>query len=249
MKALKLVFTCAYFVLLSISQIIFAQNKPVVLSGYLREAGSRESLPGAAVYIPSLKQGTTANAFGFYSLSLPPGQYIVQFSYVGMASKVDSLDLTRSTVYDVELKPGKQLSEIEIIGDAADKSGAATLMSRMELSGQQIGAVPTLMGEKDLLKTVQLLPGVQSGNEGQSGLYVRGGGPDQNLILLDGATVYNASHLFGFFSVFNGDAIKQVSLTKGGFPARYGGRLSSVLDVTMRDGDKSQFRGARIGRH
>jgi hypothetical protein len=243
MKALKLVLTGTYCVLLSISQLGFAQNKPVVLSGYLREAGSRESLPGAAVYIPSLKQGTTANAFGFYSLSLPPGQYIVQFSYVGMASMIDSLDLTRSTVYDVELKPGKQLSEIEIVGDAADKSGAATLMSRMELSGQQIGAVPTLMGEKDLLKTVQLLPGVQSGNEGQSGLYVRGGGPDQNLILLDGATVYNASHLFGFFSVFNGDAIKQVSLTKGGFPARYGGRLSSVLDVTMRDGDKSQFRG------
>jgi hypothetical protein len=226
-----------------IAQLSIAQTRLPVLSGFLREMGSRESLPGASVYIQSLKQGTTANAFGFYSISLPPGNYAVQFSFVGMTSRLDTIELKQSMVYDVELKPGKQLSEIEIVGDATNQSGAATLMSRMELSGQQIGVVPTLMGEKDLLKTVQLLPGVQSGNEGQSGLYVRGGGPDQNLILLDGATVYNASHLFGFFSVFNGDAIKQVSLTKGGFPARYGGRLSSVLDVTMRDGDKNQFRG------
>jgi len=233
----------AYIALCSPVFVARAQNKQPTLSGYLREQGSRESLPGAAVYVHSLRQGTTANAFGFYTLTLPPGEYVVQFSFVGMTPVVDTLDLRQSRVYDVELKPGKQLSEIEIVGDAADHSGAATLMSRMELTGQQIGAVPTLMGEKDLLKAVQLLPGVQSGNEGQSGLYVRGGGPDQNLILLDGATVYNASHLFGFFSVFNGDAIKQVSLTKGGFPARYGGRLSSVLDVTMRDGDKNQYRG------
>ncbi|NBU71603.1 MAG: TonB-dependent receptor, partial [Bacteroidetes bacterium] len=243
MNGLKPVFSGVFVALITLTQLGFAQNGQAVLSGYLREAGSRESLPGAAVYFPSLKQGTTANAFGFYSITIPPGRYAVQFSFVGMTPKVDTLDLSRSLVHDVELAPGSQLTEIEIVGDAADQSGAATLMSRMELSGQQIGAVPTLMGEKDLLKTVQLLPGVQSGNEGQSGLYVRGGGPDQNLILLDGATVYNASHLFGFFSVFNGDAIKQVSLTKGGFPARYGGRLSSVLDVTMRDGDKNQYRG------
>lgn len=244
MKKLIPVITGIYILLfIVISHISFAQYRQPVLSGYLREAGSRESLPGASVYIPSLKQGTTANVFGFYSISIPPGTYAVHFSFVGMTPIIDTLDLNRSRVHDVELKPGKQLSEIEIVGNAADHTGAATLMSRMELAGQQIGAVPTLLGEKDLLKTVQLLPGVQSGNEGQSGLYVRGGGPDQNLILLDGATVYNASHLFGFFSVFNGDAIKQVSLTKGGFPARYGGRLSSVLDVTMRDGDKNQFRG------
>ena len=226
----------------------FAQSRNVTLSGYIKEAGSQESLIGANVYLPDRKTGTITNAYGFYSISLPPGEYNFRFSYVGYESLEIVIDLRENKTFDVLLKPATDLQEVVVTDDAVTRQAEQTQMSRIELSSQQIKDVPTIFGEKDLLKTLQLMPGVQSGNEGQTGFYVRGGGPDQNLILLDEATVYNANHLFGFFSVFNGDAIKNVSLTKGGFPARYGGRLSSVVDISMRDGDKSEFHGeAGIG--
>jgi hypothetical protein len=229
--------------LLGLTDWAVAQERRVSLSGYIREAGSRETLLGANVYLPDLKTGTTSNAYGFYSISLPPGTYTFVFSYVGYQSQEIKITLNRNQDFDVNLIPSTDLQEVVVTDDRLVRQAESPQMSRVELSPQQVKEVPTIFGEKDVMKTLQLMPGVQSGNEGQSGIYVRGGGPDQNLILLDEAVVYNASHLFGFFSVFNGDAIKSISLTKGGFPARYGGRLSSVVDISMKDGDKSKFGG------
>jgi hypothetical protein len=220
-----------------------AQVNRVTLSGYIREAGSRETLLGANIYLPELKNGTVTNAYGFYSITLPPGEYTFNFSYVGYQTQSLKISLSKNQFFDVNLIPSTNLQEVVITDDRILRQAENPQMSTVELSAKQIQEVPTLFGEKDVMKALQLMPGVQSGNEGQSGIYVRGGGPDQNLILLDEATVYNASHLFGFFSVFNGDAIKNVTLTKGGFPARYGGRLSSVVDISMKDGDKSKFGG------
>jgi hypothetical protein len=224
------------------------QTKTYTLSGFIRETGSRETLIGANVYVDSLKTGTVSNAYGFYALNLPAGKHRIRFSYVGYRSQEIIIELNGNTERDIQLGVAADLKEVVVTDDRLQRQAESAQMSRIELTPQQIKEVPTIFGEKDVLKALQLMPGVQSGNEGQSGLYVRGGGPDQNLILLDEATVYNASHLFGFFSVFNGDAIKNVSLIKGGFPARYGGRLSSVIDISMKDGDKSEFGGeAGIG--
>lgn len=213
------------------------------LSGYIKEKGSRESLAGANIYIVDLRTGTTSNTYGFYSIRLPAGDYEVRISYVGYKTVSVPVSLFRPTELDISLEQSTNLSEVIVSDDALVRRQAEeVLMSRVELNAAQIQNTPTLMGEKDVLKTLQLLPGVQSGSEGQSGIYVRGGGPDQNLILVDEATVYNASHLFGFFSLFNGDAVKSVTLTKGGFPARYGGRLSSVVDISLKEGDQSQYK-------
>lgn len=229
--------------LLGLPNLIQAQSQRVTLSGYIREAGSRETLLGANIYIPELKNGTVTNAYGFYSITLPPGEYTFNFSYVGYQTQSLKISLSKNQVFDVNLLPSTNLQEVVVTDDRILRQAENPQMSTVELSAKQIQDIPTIFGEKDVMKAMQLMPGVQSGNEGQSGIYVRGGGPDQNLILLDEATVYNASHLFGFFSVFNGDAIKNVTLTKGGFPARYGGRLSSVVDISMKDGDKSKFGG------
>lgn len=224
------------------------QTKTYTLSGFIRETGSRETLIGANVYVDSLKTGTVSNAYGFYALNLPAGKHRIRFSYVGYRSQEIVIELNGNTERDIQLGAAADLKEVVVTDDRLQRQAESAQMSRIELTPQQIKEVPTIFGEKDVLKALQLMPGVQSGNEGQSGLYVRGGGPDQNLILLDEATVYNASHLFGFFSVFNGDAIKNVTLTKGGFPARYGGRLSSVIDISMKDGNKSKYGGeAGIG--
>jgi hypothetical protein len=221
---------------------VFAQKKQV-LNGYIRENGSRESLIGANVWVESLRTGTTSNAYGFYSLQLPAGQHEIRISYVGYETQFLLVDMDSSRQLDVFLEKAYNLQEIIVSDEGVNNVSEQTQMSQMQLNSEQVKNTPTLLGEKDVLKTLQLLPGIQSGSEGQTGLYVRGGGPDQNLILVDEATVYNASHLFGFFSVFNGDAIKNVTLTKGGFPARYGGRLSSVVDITMKDGDQSEYKG------
>jgi len=229
--------------LLSFPLQLLAQTQRITLSGYIREAGSKETLLGANIYIPELKNGTVTNAYGFYSITLPLGEYSFSFSYVGYQTQNIKISLTKNQIFDINLIPATNLQEVVVTDDRILRQAENPQMSTVELSAKQIQEVPTIFGEKDVMKTLQLMPGVQSGNEGQSGIYVRGGGPDQNLILLDEATVYNASHLFGFFSVFNGDAIKNVTLTKGGFPARYGGRLSSVVDISMKDGDKSKFGG------
>ena len=228
------------FLLLANSAI--SQNRHTI-SGYVYEKGSRETMPGVNVYVPGTTLGTSSNTYGFYSLRLPAGEYEVIFSFVGYQSRSFTINLDQDVPLQVELTPSIEIEAVEIRADMPKQSSRSSQMSVMEIPVRQIKAIPALLGEKDALKVVQLMPGVQKGSEGTSGLYVRGGGPDQNLIILDDATVYNAYHLFGFFSLFNGDAIKSLELTKGGFPARYGGRLSSVLEIVMKDGNKEKISG------
>ncbi|MCA0428606.1 MAG: TonB-dependent receptor [Bacteroidetes bacterium] len=241
----------SYFIwLLLLTLHANAQQKPrFTISGYVTEKGSGELLPGASIAIPALKTGTVTNNYGFFSLTVPSDSIELLVSYVGYAPRAFRFLLTADKTLDVELEDNKQLQEVVISAQKSyQKISEQTRMSTIEIPVHQIKEIPALLGEKDVLKVIQLLPGVQKGGEGNSGLYVRGGGPDQNLIILDDATVYNAFHLFGFFSLFNGDALKSVELTKGGFPARYGGRLSSVLEMQMKDGDKEEIHGeAGIG--
>lgn len=214
----------------------------ITVTGFVSEAQSAERLVGVNVFIPELKTGTITNNYGYYSLTIPPGRYTIVFSMVGYSQRQIELELRRDTVINVEIQQEiSELEEVLIIGER--KQAETVQMSSIELPMKTIKKIPMLFGETDLLRAIQYLPGVQSGNEGFTGIYVRGGSPDQNLILLDGVPVYNASHLFGFFSVFNNDAIKSVQLYKGGFPARFAGRLSSVIDITMKEGNMRQFAG------
>lgn len=222
----------------------FAQNiTRYTISGYVYEQGSRETLIGVNVYEPRLKTGTVSNTYGFYALTLPSDSVELIFSYVGYQPQIHKFLLKGNIRLDLELSRSVDLEEVVITDEYVRRISQSTQMSKLEIPMQQAMKIPSFMGEKDLFKVLQLMPGVQSGTEGTSGFYVRGGGADQNLIILDDATVYNANHLFGFFSVFNGDAVKNMQLYKGGFPARFGGRLSSVLDIQMKDGDKQKFRG------
>jgi hypothetical protein len=233
------------------SSAAFAQSSPatptrVTISGYVRDAATGENLIGVAVVSPELGQGTATNTYGFYSITLPAGADSVrlQVSYLGYEKARWAAPARGSLAHDFRLRPAaNDLAGVEVVGSREEKIAQSTRMGTVNIPLNQIKAVPALLGERDVLKVLQLLPGVQSGGEGQSGLYVRGGSPDQNLILLDGTPVYNASHLFGFFSVFNADALNNVELIKGGFPARYGGRLSSVLDITMKEGNMQEFHG------
>ena len=212
------------------------------ISGYVNEKGSKELLVGVPIYIPEIKNGTTTNPFGFYSITLPAmDSATLLFSYIGYASIAKRFKLDKDISLNVDMEPSaKFMKEVEIIAEQVDKVSQSTQMSQIDIPIQQIKDIPALLGEKDVLKVLQLMPGIQKGSEGSAGFYVRGGGADQNLIILDDAPVYNAFHLFGFFSVFNGDALKSVELIKGGFPARYGGRLSSVLDMRMKEGNKEK---------
>lgn len=212
------------------------------ISGYVKEASTGELLVGANVYVKELLKGTTTNTYGFYSITLPEGNYTVVVSYIGFTDSSRVVELNEDIRHNVSLKSAAVLAkEVEITGERSDKNTEDAQMGVVELEMKQIKELPAFMGEVDLLKTIQLLPGVQSAGEGNAGYYVRGGGPDQNLILLDEGVIYNASHLFGFFSVFNSDAVKNIELTKGGMPAQYGGRLASVLDVTMKEGNNRQY--------
>lgn len=222
---------------------LYAQGKArYTISGYINEKGSKENLPGANVYIDKLKAGTTSNAYGFYSITLPADTFELSVSYVGYKAQVFRIKLYKDIQLNIILESNSVLEEVVVSAKSLESISDEVQMSKIDLPVEQIKNLPALLGEKDVLKAIQLLPGVQKGSEGSSGIYVRGGGPDQNLIILDDATVYNASHLFGFFSLFNGDALKSVELTKGGFPARYGGRLSSVIDMQMKDGDKEKVK-------
>lgn len=236
-----------FFFILGLNPLL-AQVK-YTLSGFVKELGSEETLIGASVSVPKLGIGTTTNAYGFYSLTLPEGNYEVLISYVGFKPKAYTLKLSGNLQNNVALQTDLELKEVLVSANKqTTRFAEQTQMSVIEIPVSQIKDIPALLGEKDVLKVIQLLPGVQKGSEGNSGIYVRGGGPDQNLIILDDATVYNAFHLFGFFSLFNGDALKTVELTKGGFPARYGGRLSSVIDMRMKEGNKDKLKGeAGIG--
>jgi hypothetical protein len=212
------------------------------LSGTLRASGTGEALIGATALVTDLNTGATTDINGAYSISLPSGNHQVQFSYLGFQTITKSINLTANLKLDVSLSATEnQLNEVVIEAGSLNEKLHTTQMSVESLTSREAKLLPALFGEVDLIKTLQLKPGVQGGGEGSSGLYVRGGGPDQNLFLLDNATVYNASHLFGFFSIFNPDAVESVDLYKGGFPAQYGGRLSSVVDIKLRDGSKDKF--------
>ena len=220
----------------------FAQNK-FTISGYVNNESSGENLIGVSVYEKENFKGTTTNTYGFYSLTLPKGDYTLVFSFIGLKEQTLQIDLSKNIKKNIKLASKSVLTQEVNVSAERKKNIESTNVSQVRLDVQKIKQMPALMGEVDILKTIQLLPGVQSGGEGSSGFYVRGGGPDQNLILLDGATVYNASHLFGFFSVFNADAIKDINLIKGGMPAQFGGRLASVLDITMKEGNNQRFGG------
>ena len=229
-------------VLLLISSSIWAQNR--TLSGYVRDAATGEDLIGVNIWSPELKVGTSTNSFGFYSFTLPQGEHVIQLTYLGYENQNFEIDLTKNVSINFKLKPAENvLNEVTVTAAESSQIQEQIQMSKMEVPIKQLKSLPAILGEVDIMKTLQLLPGVQSGGEGTSGLYVRGGSPDQNLILLDGVPLYNVNHLFGFFSVFNADAISNVSLTKGGFPARYGGRLSSVLEIKMKEGNMNEFHG------
>lgn len=216
-----------------------AQSDGFTVSGVLRDAASGETLLGATVWCEDLATGASTNNFGFYSLTLPHGVHALTFSFTGYQPQ--QIEVAASARLDVALKAGLVLAEAVVAASAARKLEEQVQMSRIEVPMDQIRALPAIGGEVDLLKALQWLPGVQSGGEGTTGLYVRGGSPDQNLMLLDGVPLYNVNHLFGFFSVFNADAVKSMSLTKGGFPARFGGRLSSILEVNLKDGHMSEY--------
>ncbi|RYZ52236.1 MAG: TonB-dependent receptor, partial [Sphingobacteriales bacterium] len=219
-------------------------QKKVTLSGYIRDAASGEALIAANVYIRELQQGAQTNYYGFYSVSAPQGIYHVVFTYVGYENIEQEMNLVESRTFDAELQPKGKLQEVEVRSTRDDENVKTTEMGTVSLSMDKIRTLPVIFGEVDVLKALQLMPGVQSSGEGNSGFYVRGGGPDQNLVLLDDAVVYNPGHLFGFFSVFNSDAVKNITLIKGSMPANYGGRLSSVVDVSMKEGNNKEFHAA-----
>ena len=214
------------------------------ISGYIEDADSGEELISATVFDTHSGSGAVANAYGFYSLTLAVGDTVaIEVSYIGYGLKRYAFILRGDTTLNVRLSASVELETVEVTASKVERIEESVQMSKVEVPVEMIKKMPALLGEVDVLKAIQLLPGVQSGGEGQNGLYVRGGSPDQNLILLDGVPVYNVSHLLGFFSVFNADAIKNVTLTKGGFPARYGGRLSSVIEINMKEGNDREFHG------
>ena len=220
-----------------------AQTKRTV-SGYVREKGSGELLTGVSVYVPGTATGAITNTYGFYSLTLPAADSLqIAFSFVGYNSVSQSVGFQKNVELNVDLVSDNLLQEVVVTAQAQQKVSETPQMSRIDIPISQIKKIPAFLGEKDVLKVLQLMPGVQKGSEGNAGIYVRGGGPDQNLVILDDATVYNVSHSFGFFSLFNGDALKSVELTKGGFPARFGGRLSSVIEMNMKEGNREKLHG------
>lgn len=214
-----------------------------LVSGFISDSKSGEPLIGATVYEPELKIGTTTNQAGYYSIYLPAGRRSLQYSYLGFDAVQDSFFLGKNIVNNVVLEEGGTLSEVVIIDKRTDEIQESPLTSTVSIPMGMINHIPALLGEIDFIKAIQMLPGVQAGMEGSSGLYVRGGTPDQNLILLDGVPVYNINHLFGFFSAFNSESISSFNLIKGGFPARYGSRLSSVLDINIKEGNNQDFTG------
>ncbi|MFD0752072.1 carboxypeptidase-like regulatory domain-containing protein [Mucilaginibacter calamicampi] len=222
---------------------VYAQ-KNYAVSGKVKDATTGETLIGATVRLLEIKQSAAAtNAYGFYSLSAAQGNYTLVVSFVGYTTFTQTLALTANTQVNITLTANNTLTEVSVnanSGHEADNIESAQ-MGMMRLDVKQLDNIPVIFGEKDVLKTIQLLPGIKTTGDGNTGFYVRGGGSDQNLILLDEAVVYNASHLFGFFSTFNTDAIKDVSMYKGGMPAQYGGRMSSVLDIKMLDGNDKNF--------
>jgi hypothetical protein len=239
-KSQKLLF-CLF--LLSVS-VLFAQ-KQYTLSGYIKDAKTGEDLIGATIFISKFQKGTVTNGYGFFSLTAPDDSCTAQFSYLGYITQNQEISLKADKSITIYLSlASREIEEIEVKGDNYAERVNSTQMSMNTLTAKEAKQIPVIFGEVDLLKVLQLKPGVQNPGEGFSGLYVRGGSTDQNLFLIDEATVYNPTHIGGLFSVFNADAVKSIDLYKGGFPAQYGGRLSSIVDVKMNEGNKQKFSGA-----
>ncbi len=214
------------------------------ISGYVKESGSQEYLPMVSLYIPAINAGTTSNDYGFFSLTLPKGTHELVISFVGYSTIKKNIDLQNDLKLNFEMQPSiESLDEVIINSERGINESEVTQMSVVTIKPSEIQDIPAILGEKDVIKALQLMPGIQRGNEGSAGFFVRGGTPDQNLIILDEAPVYNSNHLFGIFSVFNGDAIKSIETFKGGFPARFGGRLSSVLKIDTKNGNKERLSG------
>ncbi len=231
-----------FLVFLLLFPIALLAQSEFTLSGYVRDASNGEELIGVNVVDADVKAGASTNVYGFYSLTLPEGKHTIRFQYIGYQPIEKEITLLQNRKLNVELQEStQQLQEVEVTGEKIDKNVSSVEMSVAKLDAKQIEKVPQLLGETDIIRTLTLLPGISTVGEGANGFNVRGGAADQNLILLDEAPVYNSSHLFGFFSIFNADAVKDVKLYKGGIPAQYGGRLSSVVDVRQKEGNSKQF--------
>lgn len=231
------------FLVLCLSYSASAQSKFTV-NGYIKDSTTGESIIGATITVVGKGMATGSNQYGFFSITLEEGTYDFSIAHVSYQTTLSQLTVSHNIEVNYSLVPKTAaMSEVVVYSRRRDANVQNAQMGRLDLSAAQIKSVPALFGEVDVLKTIQLLPGVQNAGEGNSGFYVRGGGPDQNLIMLDDAIVYNTGHLFGFFSIFNADAIKNTSLIKGGMPAQYGGRLSSVSDIAMKDGNLKEFSG------
>jgi hypothetical protein len=230
------------FLLISTSGL-FAQNEKLTVSGYVKDSKNGEGLIGASVFVKELLTGTTTNTYGFYSLTLPKGNYTLVISSVNYRKSIKEVKLNEQNVtLNLEVvEDGQELAEVVVSGKREDDNVKAIEMSVNKVDMKTIKKIPALLGEVDLVRAIQLLPGVSTVGEGATGFNVRGGAVDQNLVLMDEAPVYNSSHLFGFFSIFNPDAVKDVKLIKGGIPANYGGRASSILDVRMKEGNAKQL--------
>ncbi len=235
MKQILALFTLLY------SSFCFGQEQ-YTLSGYVKDASNGETLIGSTVFIRELNGGSITNVYGFYSITLPPGDYNVEYRYVGFDTQTRPLSLTENVRMDIELQEENvELEAIVVSAEREDANVTSIEMSTAKLDIKSITKIPAFVGEVDIIKSIQLLPGVSTVGEGASGFNVRGGGVGQNLVLLDEAPVYQSSHLFGFFSVFNPDAVKDVKLYKGGIPSQYGGRLSSILDIRMKEGNSKEY--------
>ena len=233
--------SCIFFISFLINFHLSAQNK-FTLSGSVKDKKSGESLIGASIRLEETKINAVTNGYGFYSITIPQGNYTVSINYAGYRTDSKKINLDNNIQLVIELEPiSTLLDEVVVSTKRKNENIAKPLMGVEKLNMKDLNNLPVLLGEKDVLKSIQLLPGIKSAGDGNSGFYVRGGGADQNLILLDEAPVYNASHLLGFFSTFNSDAIKDVTLYKGGMPAQYGGRLSSVVDIKMKDGNNKDY--------
>lgn len=239
---LKVLLTTCCFLLTTHWAGAQTAQKKYTISGYIKDASNGESLLSAAVYVTEIGKGANTNEYGFYSLTLPEGNYTIKISYVGLQTQEHKIELNKDVRLNVELGiAATEIQDVVITGEKKGENFESTDMGKQEIKVEVSKSLPALLGEVDILKTIQLLPGIMASGEGNSGFYVRGGGPDQNLVLLDDAVVYNTGHLFGFFSVFNSDAVKSTTVVKGGMPAEYGGRISSVVDVQMKEGNMKKW--------
>jgi hypothetical protein len=241
-RLFKLSVLAPLFSMFLFSEVKAQEKQKYTISGYVKDASNGEFSVGANVYVKELLKGGNTNQYGFYSITVEKGTYHLIVSYIGFQDYEKEIVLDKDLRINVELKPAAiNVNEVEVTSEKSDKNVSSTTMGTVKLDMEEIKKLPAFMGEVDVLKTIQLIPGVKSSGDGNSGFYVRGGGPDQNLVLLDEAVVYNAAHLLGFFSVFNGDAVKSINLIKGGMPSQYGGRLASVLDISMKEGNNKEF--------